>query len=80
MQIEIHKMTDGVPIRKAPAGSFAQIINGEYEGSVVKLPVCTNHAVVFMDKNIASSDRYYGMGDDVRVRILQEGDRFTVTI
>ncbi len=80
MHVKIHDLTHGIPWKKAPAGSFVSILTGEYKGSVAKMPFCTSQAIVFLDRNIASSDRYAGMGDDTRVRVLQPGESFTVTL
>jgi len=80
MNIQVFEDTVKIPVKKAPAGKFAKILNGEYEGAIVKIPYCNNQPLVFLDRDIASSDRFYSMGDDTMCRVLQPGTQIIITL
>ena len=78
--VTINRIGKGVPISDAPAGSICEITAAEDAGligAICILPFCNNQAVVILNINMASTDRSLGIQ---RVRPLQKGDSFTVTI
>ncbi len=78
--IEIHKIGSGVDVSKAPAGKFCEIVEADEQwkiGCICILPFCTNQALVILNRNIASTDKYAGVK---KVKPMQSGDSFTVTV
>lgn len=78
--IELHTSQRSVPLKNAPAGSICEILDAEDEDMIGMLCIrsfSTNQATIILNYNQASTDLTSGIK---KVRPLQKGESFTVTI
>jgi len=79
-KVEVQFADDGVPYQTVSAGAYFQVLDANDKdmiGYIGRKPYTTGESTIVFNQLMGSTDRNLGIR---RVRVLQPGDSFTVTI